>query len=187
MDLEQDVAILQRTHNEQREHIMALTHASGQTRAMVDAQSFKHNALRREMESWMEVVDKDARVLSRTCLGLSGRVMSRRSRRYSPYLRAIMADRPRPATDSDEEENWGSMSSSRSSSPRPLPHRSRESCLRVLDDPMDSDEGASGGSSLVASGTREDPIELDSEDEGSVVQRVVEVSDSSNGSDDLYE
>ena len=152
-DLEQDVVYLQRLHNEHEEQIVALTHAAGRTRAILDAQSFKHDALRQETNSWMELTDKDTRVLSRTCLGLSGRVVSRRSRRYSPYLQAIIADRPRPATASDEEEDWGSMSASSSSSSQFLPRRSRESCLRVLGDPMDSEGEARGAVSLIAAGT----------------------------------
>ena len=153
LDLEQDVAHLQHLYNEQSDHLMSLTHSSGQTWAMVDAQSFKHDALRQEMNSWMELTDKDTCVLSRTCLGLSGRVVSRHSRRYSPYLQAIVADCPRPATDYDKVEVWGSVSSSSSSSSQFVPHRSHESCLRVLSDPMDSDGEASGAVSLIAAGT----------------------------------
>ena len=154
---------------------------------IVDAQSFKHDALRQEMNSWVELTDKDARVLFCTCLGLSGRIISRRSQRYSPYLQAIVAKHSRPTMDSDEEEDWGSMSSLSSSLSQPLPCRSRESCLRVLGDPMDSDRGARGVVSLFAAGTQEDPIELDSEDEGSVVEGAVAVSSSSNNLDDLYD
>ena len=98
-----------------------------------------------------------------------------------------MADRPHPAMDSDEEEDWGSMSSPSSSSSGALPRRSYASCIRVLGDPMDSDGGADGVPSLIATGTREDPSGVDSEDEGDVVQRIAEVLDSSSALDNLYE
>ena len=78
-DLKHDVVHLQHLCNEQGDHILALTCASGQTQVMVDAQSFKHDALHREMDLWVELMDKDAHVLSRICLELSGHVVSHRS------------------------------------------------------------------------------------------------------------
>ena len=152
LDLEHDVAHLQQLHNKQEEHIIALTCTSDWTQVMVDAQSFKHDALCREMNSWMELMDKNTCVLSHTCLGLSGHLVSYCLRWYSSYLQAIMVDCSCPAMDSNEED-WGSASSSSSSSLQSLLCQSHESCLRVLDDPMDSNEGVSGASVLVMAGT----------------------------------
>ena len=78
VELEHDVAHLQHLCNGQGDHMMTLTRVAGQTRAMVDVQSFKHDTLRREMDSWVELTDKDARVLSHMCLGLSEHVVSHR-------------------------------------------------------------------------------------------------------------